>query len=904
MVQFKKNLLSVALASATMMLAAGAQAQTAEPQTTQEEDTQPGRDAKTLDTVTVTGIRGAIERSIDTKKESNEIVEAVSSEDIGKLPDVSIADSIARLPGLSAQRFGGRAQEIHIRGFSGDFSTTTLNGREQVSLGQNRGVEFDQYPSELMSSAVVYKTQNASIVGQGLSGTVDLRTVRPLDYDERTIAVNVRGDMNRLEDAKEYGHRYSVSYIDQFADNTIGLALGYAHLNNPSQNHTFGSWGYDGDGVLGGWNVGERVGENTRDGFMGVLEFRPGGNWESTLDVFYSKFDIDEDLHNLESARSGSTVTARTDAPDGTATSVTFANLPFITSKNEAHSLRDELLSVGWRNEFKFGEAWTMTADVSHSSAKREERVLEVYAEYPVEGGDTLTYTLNPDGYYEFDYGRDYGDASSMVLTTGGGGAAGSWGQDGYLKDFVVEDEMNSLRLDFERSFEKGWISSLEFGLNYAQREKSRAADEAQLYLNADLTPGSAPIPEDAIWTRTTGFAGIPGGSLIGVDADKVLHLYHARRNIHRDINNKNWEVEEDLATAYIQANIDTDFLGAPLRGNFGVQAVQVDQQSSGIAMFGGVAVNTGTSSGAKYTELLPSLNLKLELPNENFIRFALGRQMARPRMDEMKASADFSITRVSDTSGGSHLEYSGSGGNPELRPWLANAFDLGYEKYFHGSGFFTAGVFFKDLQSYVFNQSIPFDFSQLPINDSTIPPTAERPATTQGFFDQPVNGTGGTLKGYEVALSIPFDMFWAPLEGFGFTGNYSDVTSSIQPNPNDANETLPGLSKYVSNMSVFFERWGFSARVSQRSRSDFRSQVIGFGGDLSRGRQFKGEKVTDVQLGYEIQSGPLQNLSFLLQVYNLENEPFRETQAGFPDRPTAYNSYGRTYLLGLNYKF
>ena len=909
MVQLKRNLLSVALASATLMLAAQAHAQSAQQpadQTEEEAAKKRADEAKTLDKVEVVGIRGSIERSIDMKQESNEIVEAVSAEDIGKLPDVSIADSIARLPGLSAQRFGGRAQEIHIRGFSGDFSTTTLNGREQVSQGQNRGVEFDQYPSELMSSAVVYKTQNASVIGQGLSGTVDLRTVRPLDYDKRTIAVNVRGDMNKLGDAKENGNRYSFSYIDQFADNTIGLALGYARLNNPSQSHTFGSWGYEGDGRLGGISVGERVGENTRDGLMGTLEFRPGGMWSSTLDVFYSKFNVDEDLHNLETvpaAWAGTVLTSRTDAADGHATSATFTNLPFITGKNEAHTTKDKTLSIGWRNEFKFSDAWTVTADLSHSGTKRNERILEIYAEYAAEGGDTLTYTQTPDGYYRFDFGRDYGDAANMFLTTGGGGGAGSWGQDGYLKDFTIKDEINSIRLDFERSFDQGWLSSLEFGLNYAEREKSRAADEGQLYLNSNLTPGRVPIPSDALWTTTIGFDGLVGGSLVGVDADAVLDLYYRRPNVHTDINNKNWEVDEKLTTAYVQFNIDTEFLGAPLRGNFGVQAVRADQESSGIAMFNGVALGTESVNGATYTSLLPSLNAKLELPYEQFIRFGVGRQMARPRMDEMVASANFRIDQITSDSG-TRLEFAGSGGNPRLKPWLANAVDLAYEKYFAQTGFVTVGVFFKDLQSYIYNESRPFDFSQLPINDNTIPPGAQRPTTTQGFFSQPVNGTGGSLQGFEIAVSIPFDMFWKPLQGFGFTGNYSDITSSIRPNPNSATEPLPGLSKYVSNMSLFFERWGFSARVSQRSRSDFRGQIIGFGGDLSRGRQFEGEKVTDVQLGYTIQSGPLKDLSFLAQVYNLENEPFRETQAGFPDRPTSYNAYGRTYLFGVNYKF
>ncbi|MBA2239047.1 MAG: TonB-dependent receptor plug domain-containing protein, partial [Lysobacter sp.] len=152
MVQLKRNLLSVALASATLMLATGVHAQTVEPAATQDATSQQEEEvegaATTLDRVTVTGIRRGIEDAIETKRESTSIVESISSEDIGKLPDTSIADSLARLPGLTAQRFGGRPQEINIRGFSGDFSTTTLNGREQVSPGNNRGVEFDQYPSE------------------------------------------------------------------------------------------------------------------------------------------------------------------------------------------------------------------------------------------------------------------------------------------------------------------------------------------------------------------------------------------------------------------------------------------------------------------------------------------------------------------------------------------------------------------------------------------------------------------------------------------------------------------------------------------------------------------------------------------------------------------------------------
>ncbi len=204
----KRNLLSVALASAIALGAAEARAQETEDASAQaaSEQAQPAatnkkKEPAKLEEVTVVGIRSAIERAIDLKLESTSIVEAVTAEDIGKLPDVSIAESIARLPGLSAQRVAGRAQVISVRGLSPDFSTTLLNGREMVSTGDNRSVEFDQYPSELMSGVVVYKTPDAGIVGQGLSGTINMQTVRPLNYDQDVAVVGLRGQDNSLGSA-------------------------------------------------------------------------------------------------------------------------------------------------------------------------------------------------------------------------------------------------------------------------------------------------------------------------------------------------------------------------------------------------------------------------------------------------------------------------------------------------------------------------------------------------------------------------------------------------------------------------------------------------------------------------------------------------------------------------------
>ena len=149
-----------------------------------------------LQEVVVTGIRHSIETSIAAKRESTSIVEVVSAEDIGKLPDTSIADSIARLPGLAAQRIEGRPAAISIRGLSEDYAGALLNGRQVVSSSEGRSAEYDQFPSELVNQVIVYKTVDAGVVGQGLSGTIDIRPLMPLSLNRRQMALSARAEKN------------------------------------------------------------------------------------------------------------------------------------------------------------------------------------------------------------------------------------------------------------------------------------------------------------------------------------------------------------------------------------------------------------------------------------------------------------------------------------------------------------------------------------------------------------------------------------------------------------------------------------------------------------------------------------------------------------------------------------
>src|SRR5258705_337574 len=325
--------------------------------------------------IVVTGIRRSIQNSIQIKRRETSMVEAVSAEEIGKLPDVSIAESIARLPGLTAQRVAGRAQIVSIRGFSPDFSTVLLNGRQQASSGFSRAVEFDQYPSELRGSVVVYKTPDAGISGMGLAGTVDLRTIRPLEYGKRAIVINLRGEYDqgggRNAEMSNKGWRGSVSYIGQNKEGTLGWMLGYAHLDAPGHINHAKDWYYENYGgnfgggdenILAGQEVRAYTSRDIRDGITGTLEWKPSDAIHSVLDLYYSRFKQHTTMHGAEwfsdawigkpTTFSNIQVETRQGVPFAKSGHVDGADLVL---RNDDNQRTDHLFSAGLNKEFGGG---------------------------------------------------------------------------------------------------------------------------------------------------------------------------------------------------------------------------------------------------------------------------------------------------------------------------------------------------------------------------------------------------------------------------------------------------------------------------------------------------------------------------------------------------------------------
>ena len=275
---FKPALLSLAVSSA---LCSGlALAQDAE------------KAAEKVEIIEVKGIRGSLIRAQAEKMGNSSIVESISAEDIGKLPDSSIAESLSRLPGLSGERVGGRTSGISVRGFKEDFTGTSLNGRELIGIGDNRGVEYDLYPSEIMTGATIFKTTDATLMVQGIGGTVDLRTVRPLQAKE-TLTVNGTYEANQSDsDNPEFdnkGKRLALSFVEKFADDTIGLAVAAATTKSPNNQRKYGVWGYsenaDGQLLPTGLDTQSISTELERDTISAVLQFRPTDKLDISLDA-------------------------------------------------------------------------------------------------------------------------------------------------------------------------------------------------------------------------------------------------------------------------------------------------------------------------------------------------------------------------------------------------------------------------------------------------------------------------------------------------------------------------------------------------------------------------------------------------------------------------------------------
>ncbi|SFU36349.1 TonB-dependent receptor [Pseudoduganella namucuonensis] len=894
----------------------------------------PAADAP-IQAVVVSGIRSGIEAAISIKKNSTSIVEAISAEDLGKLPDSSVAESIARLPGVTAQRSAksGKAADISVRGLSPSFNGTLLNGREQASTGNARSPEFDLFPAELMGSVVIYKTPDAQLVGSGLAATIDLRTVQPLDFGKRVMAANYRKARIGVRSGGEEGDgdRYSFSYIDQFADRTIGLALGFTKLKETGVNQQkFNSWGgwaptlpFNGQQVAlpGGFTADTESSTYDRDGAMASLQFRPNKNFKSTLDFFYSSGSTAQKKTGLEGAIGGNAngaydpagVLQNVTVVNGVAQSGTLTNFKGVV-RNHVESADDDLKTIGWNNQLRLND-WTLVADLTHSKATKQATRYETTAGQPGNATnlDTISWTgFNGSNFTDVAYktGLNYGDRAVAKLTDVNGWSGGfNSPQAGYVALPHIDDKVDSIRLSAKRDLEWGPIVGTTFGFNHTKREKSRTGAEGRLVVKGGNPYGVADVPGTE--TSVAGTTGLPIVSFNPIGS--LGTIYELSQKVDADILNKDWAVREKVSTAYIMGDLDGTLFGIPYRGNIGTQIVHTDQSSSGQQVdqakcTGNTAATCPSrivTDGKTYTDFLPSANVSFDVGNEQQVRMGLAKVLSRANLDDLRASQNFSVSTTAV-----NPILTGSGGNAKLDPFSAKSFDISYEKYFAKKAYFSVAGFYKKLDTYIFRAPRVFDFAPFLSPGSPLPTSGPHTGSTVGLYTAPVNGDGGTIKGFELSANLPLSMVSKYLDGFGVMANHSNTSSAItlptvgfSANAGSAiTIPLPGLSRQVSNLRLYYENHGIQVAAAARKRSNFLGQVSDFQ-DNSQLTFIKGETIVDLQASYEFQSGFAKGFTVYVQANNWNNAKWQQYVTD-PSAVTETVKYGRTYYFGANYKF
>lgn len=611
-------------------LLAAAQAQEAgEPRAAQERTTD-------IDEIVVVGTRAAIRNAVERKRNADSVLDAITAEDIGQLPDLSIAESLERVTGVTSNEDRGRPTQLIVRGLSADFTLTTLNGRELASGGNGREVTLGLFPSELITTALVRKSSEADAIEGGLAGTVDLLTLRPLERGGRPLlSANARtvwrDGVAEVDGVDNPGWRGSFAYADKFADDRFGVALGVSYLDQPIiandalipqpslPNFRYG----DGLGDIGGDGTVDFVpsaalrynyegGNQERLGLLGAVQFRPTDAFDVNVDVLYSDSDQRFVQQNLivpffPGLRFDS-VTSDDDAVGDTATIggdpvrtalLTGAELSNVrlNVENRYQQLKEETLSGGINARYETDRI-ALAVDLAYS---------EVQASRPFVGNTFRRDGL--DAIYAYEPGGVPGlliDADLSDDTLSGNARQGYQPQ---LLNFGdagdLDDELLSGRFDATYKMDDGFLTGLSAGVRYVDRAKSIARDvdafplpRFRTLFAPDVT-GPPPVRNAALADALAGIEGLTGPSPFGrvlsdadaivprgalfVDPDVLFAAAQATGNLEpqgldaRDFTDGTFDVEEESWSGYVRADFGSVLAGRGLRGNVGLRVVHTD---------------------------------------------------------------------------------------------------------------------------------------------------------------------------------------------------------------------------------------------------------------------------------------------------------------------------------------
>jgi len=776
----------IALACASLLAPMGAAAQQAAPQTDK------------LETVVVQGQRASLIKAQDVKRNAEQVVDSIVADDIGKLPDANVAEALQRISGIQISRNRGEGDRVQVRGLQQ--TQTLLNGRVIFTAGKERGLSFQDVPSELLAGADVYKTPTADQVEGGIGGVIDLRTRRPFDFAGMKLAGSIKATRADLVDKSNGEGSLLLSNRWRTEQGEFGALLS---LSSQKRNYRADAQELDspaaladGSGVFaptGQWLAYE-FGERDRKAASASLQWRPDANSEYSLDLNHTQLKSKTDVFghyaspfwaNYSSTANQGQLWANgsvTKDSDGHFVSGSFWGASMSTSGSVADedTKIDQLALAG---HWKLAGA-TVRSDLSYTRSTFDRFYQEVrlgtYSDSPV----TYTYDLStelPSAY-----------SSTSQLTD----AAHYWADKVLYFKIQNSGHETAWRLDADKPLEGGLFTKVRGGV----RINDRKAASSEINTINDIwmfdlstVPSIGLLPYNNLLTYA-GSGNIARQWLTVTDTNWLRDPSAVRSTFNLSVPSldptQTFDYRERSRAVYVSGDMESTLAGLPLSGNLGLRAIQTSTDRAYTTQAGSAAQNSRTD-----TDWLPSLNLRLELKDDLLARMSISRVVTRPNFDQLTPSLSLNVN-----------DKTGYQGNPELDKLRANQMDATLEYYISKSDHVYGALFYKDVTGFIQTTS-----SQVTISGTTY------------SLSTPTNGDNGRIQGLEFGYQAFFNKLPGLLRGLGLETNVTIVNSS-SPSPLGGGRRGPleGLSKQSANIVGMYDLGDFSARLAYNWRSDY----------------------------------------------------------------------------------
>ncbi|KAF1718763.1 TonB-dependent receptor [Pseudoxanthomonas wuyuanensis] len=836
----------------------------------------PAAQAIDLETIEVTGsYAGSLSEQSRFKRYADNVVDVIAAEDIGKLPAQNVAEALQRVTGVAITRDRGEGVYVRVRGLGPNFQITTLNGQtmavnENVRTSGQTGRQFryDTLPAELVSGLEVIKSPSANLDEGAIGGIVNVRTFKPLQLGKTMFSGSLENSHPELAD--ENDPRVSGLFNWVSADNTFGFLVSAAHSIRHTRQDRVNEVGWNAPTdsvpyyVMTSFRPTLELEKRERTGVSAAFQWRPTDRFDLNLDLFYARQKVNYDEYALGISNLGYATMNDVQTSNGAVTSFStdVAEIQIgretsgITDENKAANLNGKWIGDLWTFS---GTAFRSTADSWDSDPIRRTRFItgkdtSISVVVPIASGDNVP-SLSFASYDPTD-------------------AGGTPGRRLEFRTIDVVDKESALQFDADRALDSSFFRNLKAGVKY--RERSR---DYQRRDPSNKTSGIAGVYfDDSHFTSlpVSDFLSGANGSLPNSWLAPIEDPFWAGWPTDADFDampkagdlQNSYTIDEEITSGYLMTDFDHDLAGRPLRGNVGVRLSRTRSASDGHSVVDGAT--TPVHFEKDYTNVLPSLNAAWDLRDDMVLRGAAAKVITRPDLTDMSPKLTFN----------SGTTLTASGGNPNLDPYEAWQYDLSWEWYIDKTSALTAGLFYKDISSFIQTQKSYFDY--------------------QGqtyLLSAKTNGSQASVKGAELAWQQVFAGLPAPLDGLGMQLNYTWTDSEAEYHDGDETFTdaLEGVAKNSYNATLFYEKGPFAARVSYSWLDDVVNSVGNAGLATLNSDDFGS---LDASVSWKVSD----QLSVFANAINLTGEVQRQYVGNHLFG--GYTDYGRTWSLGLRARF